>query len=116
MGRKARNTTMKDNIDFDRFINVMADLITKYADKIDLDSLPDPPIEWGSLTEDANASVKVERSEVDIEMPEAETSKVSASFFAFMGKISVKWFWGSKYRNISVFLSKKRLYKRRIES
>lgn len=79
---------MKDNIDFDRFINVMADLITKYADKIDLDSLP------------------------DIEMPEAETSKVSASFFAFMWKISVKWFWGSKYRNISIFFSKNRLYKK----
>lgn len=39
----------------------MADLITKYADKIDLDSLP------------------------DVEMPEAETSKVSASFLLLWG-------------------------------
>lgn len=81
-GRKARNTTMKDNINFDRFINVMADLITKYADKIDLDSLP------------------------DVEMPEAETS-VSASFFAFIGKWSAEYFKAEKYRNISVFLGLK---------
>ena len=53
---------MKNNVDFDRFINVMADLITKYADKIDLDSLP------------------------DVEMPEAETSKVSAFFGLYGGK------------------------------
>lgn len=57
---------MKDNINFDRFINVMADLITKYADKIDLDSLP------------------------DVEMPEAETSKVSASFLRLWGKYRLK--------------------------
>ena len=29
----------------ERFINVMADLITKYADKIDLDSLPNVHME-----------------------------------------------------------------------
>lgn len=34
---------MEDCIEFERFINVMADLIEKYADKLDLDSLPDPP-------------------------------------------------------------------------
>ena len=83
---------MNNNIDFDRFINVMADLITKYADKIDLDNLP------------------------DVKMPEAGTSKVSALFFAFMGKISVKCFKGAKYRRISVFFSKKWLYKERIKS
>lgn len=36
-------STMENCVEFERFINVMADLIAKYADKIDLDSLPDPP-------------------------------------------------------------------------
>lgn len=40
----------------ERFINVLSDLITKYADKIDLDGLP------------------------DVKLPEAEMNK-SASFF-----------------------------------
>lgn len=71
-----------NDVCLERFINVMADLITKYADKIDLDSLP------------------------DVEMPEAETSKVSASF-SFMGKILAEYFWNVKYRNISRFFSKK---------
>ena len=74
---------MKNNVDFDRFINVMADLITKYADKIDLDSLP------------------------DVEMPEAETSKVSASFLLLLGKILAIYFEVVKYRNISSFFNKK---------
>lgn len=46
----------------ERFINVMADLITKYADKIDLDSLP------------------------NVQMPEAEIKEISA-FFYFMEAI-----------------------------
>ncbi len=49
----------------------MADLITKYADKIDLDALP------------------------DIEMPEAETS-VSASFFMLNGYLVGFMIWGCK--------------------
>lgn len=75
-GRKARNTTMNNNIDFDRFINVMADLITKYADKIDLDNLP------------------------DVKMPEAGTSKVSASFLHLWGKYRLSV---SRVQNIEVF-------------
>ena len=69
-------THSTNDICFDRFINVMADLITKYADKIDLDSLP------------------------DIEMPEAETSKVSASFLRLWGKYRLN---GLKVQNIEVF-------------
>lgn len=44
------------NESLERFVYVMADLITKYADKIDLDELP------------------------EVDMPEVETTKVSASF------------------------------------
>lgn len=29
--------------DMQRFANLLADLITKYIDRLDLDSLPDPP-------------------------------------------------------------------------
>lgn len=67
---------MNNNIDFDRFINVMADLITKYADKIDLDNLP------------------------DVKMPEAGTSKVSASFLHLWGKYRLSV---SRVQNIEVF-------------
>lgn len=51
-----------NDVCLERFINVMADLITKYADKIDLDSLP------------------------DVQMPEAEITEISA-FFIFMEEI-----------------------------
>lgn len=84
-GFKMNNSTSYD-VCFERFINTMADLITKYADQINLDELP------------------------DIEMPKAETMKVSASFFVSMGKCSGRWFCSEKIRNISVFFGIKRLY------
>lgn len=67
------------DINLERFANFMADMIEKYGAEIDLSELDDA---------------------------KAETS-VSASFFVFMGKWSAKCFWVEKYRNISVFFSKK---------
>ena len=66
----------------ERFINVMADLITKYADKIDLDSLP------------------------NVQMPEAEIKEISA-FFILWKKYLHKKFWYSFLGNISTFFNKK---------
>lgn len=67
-----------NDVCLERFINVMADLITKYADKIDLDSLP------------------------DVQMPEAEITEISA-FFYFMEQIPAKILGHGNLREISMF-------------
>lgn len=67
------------NSEQERFVNVMADLISKYIDEIDLDSLPDPP------------------------KPERKSSGFFA-FLGFMGKYLPKRFSLAFPRNISRFL------------
>ena len=57
-----------NDVCLERFINVMADLITKYADKIDLDSLP------------------------DVQMPEAEITEISAFFYFYGRNICLNFF------------------------
>ena len=79
-----------NDVCLERFINVMADLITKYADKIDLDSLP------------------------DVQMPEAEITEISA-FFILWKKYLHKFFGTNFYEKFRCFFIK-RLYIKRIES
>lgn len=67
------------NNEQERFVNVMADLISKYIDEIDLDSLPDPP------------------------KPERKSSGFLC-FFGLMGKCPPKSFPLTFPRNISRFL------------
>ena len=87
------------DVNLNRFIDRMAQLITKYADAVDWNELEDPDYE--KLNIDSKAV--------------AETS-VSAIFVMQVKKYPLNGFYKKKIQNISIKFNIKRLYSRKIES
>lgn len=79
-----------DNLALDRFVNRMTDIITKYADVIDWDELPDP-------------------------IPEAEIINISVSFFVWQTLIG-SWNNNFKFSKYFGIFRLKYLYKKGFES
>ena len=86
------------DVNLNRFIDRMAQLITKYADAVDWNELEDPDF-------DKLNNVKLM----------AETS-VSAIFVMQVKKYPLNGFYKKKILNISIKFNIKRLYSRKIES
>lgn len=86
------------DVNLNRFIDRMAQLITKYADAVDWNELEDPDF-------DKLNNVKLM----------AETS-VSAIFVMQRKKYTLNGFYKKKIQNISIKINIKRLYSRKIES
>ena len=86
------------DVNLNRFIDRMAQLITKYADAVDWNELEDPDF-------DKLNNVKLM----------AETS-VSAIFVMQVKKYPLNGFYKKKIQNISIKFNIKRLYSRKIES
>ena len=88
------------DVNLNRFIDRMAQLITKYADAVDWNELEDP--DFDKLNND-----NVKRM--------AETS-ISAIFVMQVKKYPLNGFYKKKIQNISIKFNIKRLYSRKIES
>lgn len=88
------------DVNLNRFIDRMAQLITKYADAVDWNELEDP--DFNKLNND---NVKMM----------AGTS-VSAIFVMQVKKYPLNGFYKEKIQNISIKINIKRLYSRKIES
>ena len=86
------------DVNLNRFIDRMAQLITKYADAVDWNELEDP--DFDKLNNDKKV---------------AETS-VSAIFVMQVKKYPLNRFYKKKIQNISIKFNIKRLYSRKIES
>ena len=86
------------DVNLNRFIDRMAQLITKYADAVDWNELEDPDF-------DKLNNVKLM----------AETS-VSAIFVMQVKKYPLNGFYKKKIQNISIKFNIKRLYSGKIES
>lgn len=88
------------DVNLNRFIDRMAQLITKYADAVDWNELEDPDYE---------------KLNIDSKIIVAGTS-VSAIFVMLMKKYPLNGFSKEKLQNISIKINIKRLYSRKIES
>lgn len=88
------------DVNLNRFIDRMAQLITKYADAVDWNELEDPDYE---------------KLNIDSKIIVAGTS-VSAIFVMQGKKYTLNGFYKKKIQNISIKINIKRLYSRKIES
>ena len=107
------------DVNLNRFIDRMAQLITKYADAVDWNELEEPDYEKLNIDDMKLVAVSQEDYEVmgscDGGKAVAETS-VSAIFVMQVKKYPLNGFYKKKIQNISIKFNIKRLYSRKIES